>query len=104
LLQPVKPSTCEDVKTKKQHTEEKHALIKPEMHIEDKPEKPTAHYVTTIQASCLGDELIDEEMKDIIPEIVQERQEIEAERAKPLSIELTKVPESAAQVYLLNER
>ncbi len=34
----VKPSTSEDVKSKKQHTEEKHMLMKPKMHIEDKPE------------------------------------------------------------------
>ena len=40
----------------------------------------------------------------IIPEIKQEKQEIEAEKAKPLSLQLVKVPESVAKVNVLNER
>ena len=67
MVQAVKPSTCEDVKTKKQHTEEN-------------------------------------QIEDIIPEIKQEKQEIEGEKAKPLSLQLVKVPESVAKVNVLNER
>ena len=67
MVQAVKPSTCEDVKTKKQQTEEN-------------------------------------QIEDIIPEIKQEKQEIEGEKAKPLSLQLVKVPESVAKVNVLNER
>ena len=44
------------------------------------------------------------QIEDIIPEIKQEKQEIEAEKAKPLSLQLVKVPESVAKVNVLNER
>ena len=102
----VRPTTPENLESKKHHTEDKPIFVETEKQRSNEHEKPAAGVEPTVKASETTEvaEPMNEEIEDSIPETKQETSKVEAKETKPVSLELAEVPESVAPVNLLNDR